>query len=115
MALKGLIVLAGEAAGEQMGLQKPETSEDGGLVTYLTHLALEHPVSFAALLGKVMTIQQRDKARGRTNNYEDRVVTIKIGYFPDTPQQEVIEPQLIRPLTRNLRSTSSQSSSRTAF
>lgn len=92
IALKKLIVLAGEAAGEKMGLQKPEISEDGGLVTYLTHLALEHPASFAALLGKVMTVQQRDEVRGRTNNSEDRVVNIKIGYFPDTPQPEMLKP-----------------------
>ena len=92
MALKKFIVLAGEAAGEKMGLQKPEPSEDGGLVAYLTHLALEHPACFATLLGKVLAVQQRDEVRGRTNNNEDRVVNIKIGYFPDTPQQEMPEP-----------------------
>lgn len=84
-ALKVAAVLAAEAAGEKLAFEKPEIAQNSRPVTYLTHLALEHPASFLALLGKVMMVQQRDEVRGASNADRPREIIIEIGYVDPKP------------------------------
>lgn len=70
---------------------KPELIEGSGLLTYLCDLAVNHPGSFAPLLGKVIHVQQQDEERSGAVIGEDMEVSIKIGFFPYRAEDRVIE------------------------
>jgi hypothetical protein len=53
--IKEAILLAGEAQGNKIAAANKEPRE--GLVSYLKHLAANHPQSYAMLLGKVLPLQ----------------------------------------------------------
>jgi hypothetical protein len=53
--IKEAILLAGEAQGNKIAAANKEPRE--GLVSYLKHLAANHPQSYAMLLGKVLPMQ----------------------------------------------------------
>jgi hypothetical protein len=53
--IKEAILLAGEEQGNAIADAKKEPRE--GLVSYLKHLAANHPQSYAMLLGKVLPMQ----------------------------------------------------------
>ena len=63
--LKDAILLAGENAGNRFGNQ--------GLVSYLEHQAIENPVAFMTLLGKVLPLTLQG------HQHDDMVIEVTIG------------------------------------